>query len=75
MIRVEKYGNVYYEQGKCPACSSEQDKGGRLQAHKRTNYYLKCDRCKYTIHSTKALQKKENYAMKLHKKRSGIVRE
>ncbi len=58
MIRVEKYGNVYYEEGKCPACSSEVDKGGRLQAHKRTNYYLKCERCKYTIHSTRSLEKK-----------------
>jgi tRNA(Ile2) C34 agmatinyltransferase TiaS len=58
-IRVEKYGVVYLEHARCPACSSEVDKGGRLEAKRKKNIFLKCNRCKYTIHSTRALEKKE----------------
>jgi len=38
---------------KCPACSSERDKGGRLIAKKKTQWYLKCLRCKWSVSQSK----------------------
>lgn len=65
----EKYsiywnGTRYFEEGKCPACSSEFDNGGRLQLQKRKRRFLKCDRCKYTIlsvHTRSSQERNEEY--------------
>ena len=54
-------GFKYQQDSKCPACSSEVDKGGRLQLKKRVNYFLTCNNCKYTIKSARAVNKQENY--------------
>lgn len=40
--------------GKCPACSSEIDKGGRLELRKRKNEYLVCGCCSYVVRTVKA---------------------
>lgn len=57
-------GIRYIEDSKCPSCSSEKDKGGRLKIKKRTRYFLKCDLCKYTILGEKTRTKQERYIAK-----------
>ena len=51
----------YLEDSRCPCCSSEKDKGGRLKLKKRTRYFLKCDLCKYSILGEFSRNKKEKY--------------
>lgn len=46
---IELNGTRYNKDSKCPSCSSERDKGGRLEIKKRKRYFLKCNNCKYTI--------------------------
>ncbi len=47
-----KVGN-YREGQRCPACSAERDRGGRLVAHKKKHWYLNCAVCKYSIIKSK----------------------
>lgn len=55
---------------KCPACSVERDKGGRLELRQRKNKYLKCSQCKYTVHSLRVFQ--EQQARKEKRRRQKI---
>jgi uncharacterized Zn finger protein len=55
MITIQRFGREFSEGNKCPACSGSRDKGGRLAAKKRVNVFLKCARCKYTIHSERVV--------------------
>jgi len=59
MITIRRGNTVYKEEDRCPCCSSEVDKGGRLKAKKRTRWYLKCDRCRYSLVSEKTILQKE----------------
>lgn len=68
--KLERYGVIYYTESKCPACSGEKDNGGRLKGYKRKFFYLKCDRCKYTIKSTNAIEKQEYQVKKYYDKQS-----
>lgn len=52
-------GTRYYEDSKCPACSSERDNGGRLKIKKRVRPFLKCDKCQYTILGSKTRSQRE----------------
>lgn len=54
---IELNGSRYYEDSKCPSCSSEVDKGGRLELKKRARHYLKCNNCKYSILGEKTRSK------------------
>lgn len=65
-------GTRYYEQDRCPSCSSERDTGGRLELKKRTNYFLKCAKCKYTVKSEKAINKQLSYLKKKQDKAIGL---
>ena len=58
MIRIRRFGNVFIEGERCPACSTDVDKG-RLVAKKRTRWYLKCEVCKYSLLSEKTLKQKD----------------
>jgi hypothetical protein len=62
-------GVKYQEGSKCPACSSEVDKGGRLHFKQKKNWYLKCERCKYLIETERVRNKRENYLESRRKKR------
>lgn len=42
-------GTRYLEGSKCPSCSSEVDKGGRMELKKRARHFLKCSVCRYSI--------------------------
>lgn len=64
MITIDRYGSRYTEGGKCPACSNEIDTGGRLKRQKRKYFFLKCAKCKYTIHATVHYEKKVKYLKK-----------
>ncbi len=46
---IELNGIRYREESKCPSCSSERDTGGRMKLKKRARYFLKCEKCKYSI--------------------------
>jgi len=59
----------YHEQQKCPACSSERDKGGRLIAKKKKNWYLSCSNCRYSITQSKVQDKNAVYQKKRRDKR------
>lgn len=48
-FEVKRGANTYKEGQKCPACSSEVDKGGKLELHKKKNKYLKCNHCGYSM--------------------------
>lgn len=61
---IELNNTRYYEDSKCPSCSSERDKGGRLKLHKRARFFLKCELCKYAILSQKSREKKDKYLAK-----------
>lgn len=61
---IELNHTRYYEGSKCPSCSSERDKGGRLKLHKRARYFLKCELCQYTILSKQTREKKERFIAK-----------
>jgi tRNA(Ile2) C34 agmatinyltransferase TiaS len=56
----------------CPACSGSTDKGGRLEVKRRKNEYLKCKRCKYTIHSEKTVIKQIERAQNRRGKELGF---
>lgn len=58
-------GFRYNEGSKCPSCSIEKDKGGRLKLHKRARHFLKCELCKYSIKSEQTRNKQEKYLAKL----------
>ena len=66
---IQINGTRYYEGSKCLACSSEVDKGGRLELQKRTRIYLKCSKCKYSVLSKKTRNKQENFIKQREKKR------
>jgi len=66
-------GTRYYEEGKCPACSSEVDNGGRLKLQKRKRCFLKCDRCKYSILSQKTRDNVEKRERRYLKKTLGMT--
>ena len=51
----------YHEGDRCPACSSEKDCGGRLEMKKRKFPYLKCCKCKYTIHEEKQRERRLSF--------------
>jgi len=59
---VELNNFNYYEGSKCPACSSEKDKGGRLEIKTRLRPFLKCSLCKYSIMGKKTKTAKEKRA-------------
>ena len=61
---IDLNGTRYYEDSKCPSCSSEVDKGGRMKLMKRARYFLSCDRCKYSILSKKTQEKKDRWQAK-----------
>lgn len=61
---IELNGIRYYEDSKCPTCSSEIDKGGRMELKKRARYFLKCTYCKYSILGQKTRQKQEKWEAK-----------
>ena len=61
-------GTTYNEDSKCPSCSSEVDKGGRLELKKIKNFFLKCNKCKYTIRSQKVRDKQERWEEKRFKR-------
>lgn len=65
-------GIRYKEEDKCPACSSERDTGGRLQLHKRTNYFLKCRKCKYSVKSERTINQQLGYLKKKQDKQLGL---
>jgi uncharacterized Zn finger protein len=67
-IKIRRFGNVFKSGEKCPACSRETDKGGRLVGMKKKNVYLKCDKCKYTLHGEKAILKQESRRQSYHSK-------
>ena len=64
MIKIRRYGNVFIEGDRCPSCSIEVDKGGRLVAKKRTRWYLKCEVCKYSMVSEKTLKQRHEAVSK-----------
>lgn len=47
--QVNRNGVIYYEGQKCPACSGERDKGGRMETVKPKQVSLRCTLCKYTV--------------------------
>jgi len=51
----------YNKDSKCPCCSSEVDKGGRLELKKIKNFFLKCSVCKYVIRTKKVVEKQEKW--------------
>jgi len=57
---IELNGTRYNIDSKCPSCSSEADKGGRLEFKKIKNNFLKCNKCKYVIRTQKVRDKQEN---------------
>ena len=67
MFTVELNGTSYHEGSKCPCCSSERDKGGRLEYKKRTRPFLKCTLCRYSILSKETRAKADRYLEKLWK--------
>lgn len=64
MFSIELNGLRYTEDSKCPCCSSEKDKGGRLKIQKRARLFLKCNLCKYSILSKQTRSKQERYIAK-----------
>lgn len=62
---IELNGTRYLEDSKCPSCSVDRDKGGRLKLHKRARHFLKCNLCKYSIKSEQTRNKQEKYIAKL----------
>lgn len=66
-------GTRYTEESKCPACSGERDTGGKLEFKKRTNWFLKCIKCKYVIHSERVKLKQELYRKKRNDRKLQIV--
>lgn len=68
VITIRKFGVTYTEEDKCPACSNEVDKGGRLKAKRRTRWFLKCDRCRYSVLSEKTVLQRETRTQKHHDK-------
>jgi uncharacterized Zn finger protein len=58
---IELNGTRYYEESKCPSCSSERDTGGRLKLHFRKRAFLRCEKCKYTILSHATRDKIEKF--------------
>jgi DNA-directed RNA polymerase subunit RPC12/RpoP len=65
---IELNGIRYFDSSKCISCSSEVDKGGRLELKKRTRYFLKCNLCKYTILSTETRNRQENREASMRKR-------
>lgn len=65
-------GFNYTEDSKCPACSGEQDTGGRLVFRKRTNWFLKCKKCKYSVQSERAIHRQALYFKKKQDAQLGI---
>ena len=65
MFSIELNGFRYSEGSKCIACSSEVDKGGRLELKKRARHFLKCNKCAYTILSKQTREKQERYIAKV----------
>lgn len=57
-------GIRYTEGSRCISCSSEVDKGGRFELKKRTRFFLKCNKCKYSILGEKTRIKQERYIAK-----------
>ena len=58
---LELNGTRYNKDSKCPCCSSEVDKGGRLELKKIKNFFLKCSVCKYVIRTKKVVEKQEKW--------------
>lgn len=65
MFSIELNGFRYYEGSKCIACSSEVDKGGRMELKKRARPFLKCNKCKYSILSKETRSKQDKFIAKL----------
>lgn len=59
MFSVEVNGTRYFNNSKCPSCSIEKDRGGKMEEKKRARPFLKCEKCKYSILSTKTRDKIE----------------
>lgn len=70
MKSIELNGTSYHEGSKCPACSSERDKGGRLELKKRVQIFLKCNLCRYSILSRETRNKADRYVEKMLQKRA-----
>lgn len=67
-MKITRFGRVFEKGGKCPACSSSRDTGGRLELKKRKNFYLKCKKCKYAVKSEKVILAQIAKVQKLHDK-------
>jgi Zn ribbon nucleic-acid-binding protein len=65
-------GTRYTQGSKCPCCSVEIDKGGRLALFKRKNYFLKCEKCKYTVKDERVREKQFSYLKRMDERRLGI---
>lgn len=61
MKSIELNGMRYTDGSKCISCSSEVDNGGRFILKKQNNFFLKCNRCRYTIRSKKVRDKQEKW--------------
>jgi len=61
---IKLNGTIYREDSKCPACSGERDTGGRLEFRKRKNWFLKCRKCKYAVHSDRVKLQQEKWRKK-----------
>lgn len=72
MITLSRFGITYSEGQRCPACSSEIDKGGRLVGLKRKREYLKCTRCRYSLLSEETIISREKRAKRQHDRDIGI---
>lgn len=72
MHTITKFGRQYKEGGKCPACSSSTDKGGRLELKRRKNIFLKCAKCRYSVHSEKVVVAQMKKAHDRHDKQIGL---
>lgn len=59
MFSVEVNGTRYLANSKCPSCSLERDRGGRMEEKKRARPFLKCNLCKYSILEKKTRDKIE----------------
>lgn len=71
-LSLYRYGVRYCEEQKCPACSSENDKGGRLKVVRRKNVFLKCDLCRYAIQSDRVVAQKERFIKRYLDKQKDI---
>ena len=72
MHTLKRFGREFSEGGRCPACSGSRDTGGRLELKRRKNFFLKCKKCRYTLHSEKTIMRNIQRASAYHDKQIGM---